>query len=102
MKKKPKSKLRQEARNRDCKVNYIGYCRNDTETTVLAHPNDKALFGVGVGMKPDDMFGAHCCSICHDIYDGRTTAELSDEEIKIGFYRGVFRTQNILLQEGKL
>lgn len=102
-------KLKNEARDRECQVRYPGICNGDRETVVLAHPNEKSVFGVGTGQKPDDIFGAHCCSACHDIYDQRHTIpndhpayRLNVWEIKIMFYQGIFRTQNILLEENKI
>jgi hypothetical protein len=50
------------------------------------------------------MFGAWGCSSCHDAVDGRTDVLVCDYEVvtREYFYEGVFRTQNILLGEGKL
>lgn len=90
--------LRKEAKGRECQVRIPGVCNGNSETVVLAHLNNKRLFGVGVGQKVPDIFGAWCCSACHDAYDGRS--RLGD--VTLFFIDGVFRTQNILLKEGKI
>lgn len=102
MAKKQKSKLRQEAEGRQCQVRYIGICNGDRKTVVLAHPNEKSVFGVGTGQKPNDIFGAHCCSACHDAYDGRVNHGMSRGNLLVEFYQGIFRTMSILLDEGKI
>lgn len=92
--------LRKEAKGRQCQIRIPGVCSGNSETVVLCHLNNKRLFGVGTGQKVPDIFGAWGCSACHDVVDGRrhSIAYLSEEL----FYEGVFRTQNILLKEGKL
>ncbi len=97
-----KVNLRNEARGRECQIRIPGICNHNPETVVLAHLNNKGLFGVGTGQKPHDMFGAHCCSACHDVVDGRTKTAQYVWEIEMADYEGVFRTQNILLKEGKI
>lgn len=101
--------LRKEAKGQQCCVRLPGICNGNNETVVLAHLNNKRLFGMGIGQKVPDMFGSRCCSACHDVIDGRTRPPLDEDgccytrdEIKIMFYEGVFRTQNILLKEGKI
>lgn len=80
-------------------------CPNNTETTVLAHYR---LAGTcGVGIKPNNLQGAWCCSYCHDAIDGRSRIWLCDEEISRGELRlmhseGVFRTIDRLIAEGIL
>lgn len=95
--------LRKEAQGRECQIRIPGICDGDNETTVLAHLNNKRLFGVGTGQKVPDIFGAHSCHSCHEVVDGRFNTDFhSAESIKEMFYEGVFRTQNILLKEGKI
>ncbi len=96
--------LRREARGQECCVRIPGVCNKDRETVVLAHLNNKRLFGVGVGQKVPDLFGSFCCSSCHDAVDGKRTGSplISPEYLKMLFYEGVFRTQKILLDEGKI
>ncbi len=92
--------LRKEARGRECQVRIGGICNGNNETVVLAHLNSKRLFGVGIGQKVPDMFGAWACSACHSAYDGLNPQ--MDPDIEGMFIEGVFRTQNILLQENKI
>ena len=94
--------LREEAKGRDCCVRIPGICNKNPETVVLAHLNNKRLFGVGVGQKVPDLFGAWACSACHDVIDGRVPTGWPDLQVLVWFYEGCFRTQNILLQEGKI
>lgn len=98
----PKINLRKEAKGRECTVRIPGVCNGNPETTVLAHLNNKGLFGVGTGQKVPDMFGAWACSACHDAIDFRRKTDMGNAELLIMFYEGVFRTQNQLLKEGKL
>ena len=84
-------------------VRIPGVCNGNPETTVLAHVNEKRLVGAGMGSKVPDIFGAWACSDCHDVLDGRhNTIEATGRAVKIFHYEGVFRTQNILLLEGKI
>ena len=99
--------LRKEARGRECQVRIPHECNGNSETVVLAHLNNKRLFGVGTGQKVPDIFGAWACSACHDIVDGRKKwsyldTYISPQDIREMHTDGVFRTQNILLSEGKL
>lgn len=92
--------LRKQARGRECQVRIAGVCNHNSETVVLAHYRMAGLNGVG--MKPDDMFGAWTCSSCHDAIDGRTKTEYTRDELRLAHCEGVMRTQAILQQEGKL
>ena len=97
--------LRKEARGRECQIRCPHICNKDNETVVLAHLNNKRQFGVGTGQKVPDIFGAWACSACHDIVDWRVIASETDmtaTDFEIMHMEGVFRTQNILLSEGKL
>jgi len=93
--------LRKAARGRDCQVRIPGVCNHNSETVVLAH-----LSGGGVGGKRHDILGAHACSDCHDVIDGRRSAvnlygePLSAEDIYIAQLEGVVRTQELLIKEG--
>lgn len=75
------TKIRKSARGKDCQIRIPGYCRFDRDTVVAAHLN-----GYGIGGKHSDLFTARCCSICHDILDGRN--------------RQMIRTQQQYLDEG--
>jgi hypothetical protein len=91
--------LRQEARGRPCQVRLPGICNGDEFSTVLAHLR---LAGVtGMAQKAPDLLGAWCCAACHNEVDGRTR-ELERDFVKLAFYDGMARTQNLLYREGKL
>lgn len=54
-----------------------------------------------MGTKKSDLFGAFCCSACHDVIDGRVKArEYTMDEIELMHREGVERTQSIWLNEG--
>lgn len=93
-------KLRDSARGQPCLVRIPGACNHNTETTVLAHPN-----GGGMGTKKSDLFGAFCCSTCHDYIDGRLPSHTyngldNNEIIEILHRRGIERTQQYWLDVG--
>lgn len=92
--------LRKEAKVRECQVRIVGVCNGNPETVVLAHYRMCGLNGVG--MKPNDIFGAWACSSCHDAVDGRVKTEYPRDELRLAHAEGVFRTQQILKNEGKL
>jgi len=91
--------LRDEARDRDCQVRLAGICNHNRSTVVLAHLR---LAGItGVGMKAPDQLGAWACSDCHAEADRRTC--MIDRDLALrSFYEGIFRTQAILIKEGKI
>ena len=93
--------LRKEAKGRECQIRMAGVCNFNPDTTVLCH-----LPGGGMGMKQHDLFGAWGCSSCHDVVDGRTETLNSQYysvcEITLWHYEGMKRTQEILLNEGKI
>ena len=88
------SKIRKSAKGEECQVRIEGVCNFNPETTVFAH-----LGGGGMGMKHKEIFGAYCCSSCHDEID-RRTSNLDVKWAKIYHYQGIFRTQEILLEKG--
>lgn len=106
----PKRNLRNEAEGRECQIRIPGVCNKNRSTVVLAHPNNKRLFGVGTGQKAPDVFGAWACSACHDLVDGRTGGGcyhngitwIDTEGVRFQFYEGCFRTMKILLDENKI
>lgn len=53
-----------------------------------------------MGAKSHDMFGAFGCHACHDAIDGRSSTPYPAPTLKRWFYEGVFRTQQIWLEEG--
>jgi hypothetical protein len=92
--------LREAARGKPCLVRVPGYCNFNPETTVLAHYR---MIGVsGIGMKSPDLFGAWCCSDCHDIVDFRKRTHFTRDETKLLLLEGVLRTQGELMKLGML
>lgn len=92
--------LRKAARGRPCQVRIPGHCDGGGETTVLAH---YSLHGLsGRGMKSPDAIGAWCCAGCHAAVDGHTKCEYPRDLLRLWLAEGVFRTQNVLMQEGAL
>lgn len=88
--------LRDSARGQPCLVRIPGVCNHNPATTVLAHIN-----GGGMGTKTSDLFGAFCCSSCHDLIDGRVKHRVFDrEEIDLMHRQGVQRTQQHWLDIG--
>lgn len=91
--------LRKEARGRECTVRIPGVCNGNSETVILAHLRMAGL--TGVGMKADDLFGAWCCSSCHDAIDRRNRT-VDAEYAHTLHLEGIIRTQAVLISEGKL
>ena len=92
------SKLTKAARGQGCTVQLFPYCNNNPETTVFAHAPSE---GKGMAIKSPDWWGADCCSACHDILDGRKQVnDISAEEIKDCFQRGIYRTLQRRIQQG--
>jgi len=91
--------LRKEARGRECQVR-LPCCNGDPETTVLAHYR---LIGIsGMGMKSPNEIAAFACSDCHDAIDRRRYLDYERDFVRLAHAEGVFRTQAILIKEGKL
>jgi hypothetical protein len=89
--------LRNEAKGRECMVR-LPCCNGDPATTVLAHY--RLLPYCGTGIKPDDfVFGAWCCSSCHDATD-RRNRDLDNDFVRLAHAEGVMRTQLALIKEG--
>ena len=88
-------KLRESARGRECQVRIHPFCNHDPTTVVLAHMN-----GGGMGMKKPNIHASFCCSGCHDVVDGRKNTSYTSGDLKRYFYEGIFRTQQIWLDEG--
>lgn len=93
------SKITKSAKGRNCTVRVIGICNHNAETTVYAHISG-VRFGHGMAQKVNDIFGAYCCSSCHDAIDGRTTTQYSRTALKLMHLEGVIETQAILIKEG--
>ena len=96
---KTSSSLRSQAKGRECQVR-LPCCNHNPDTVVLAHVR---LVGIsGLGFKSPDLFGAWACSDCHDAVDRRRHTQMDFAIVRIAHFEGMMRTQNILLQEGKL
>lgn len=89
--------LRKEVRGMDCLVRIPGVCNFNPETVVLAH-----LGGAGMGRKHHDLFGAACCSACHDAIDGRKGTRYTRDELKLMHLEGIVRTQQEWINRGLL
>lgn len=91
------SKTRKSAKGEECQIRIPGVCNFDAETTVLAHKN-----GAGIAIKSSDAHAAYTCSACHDVIDGRCNPKhgFTDDDIRLMFYDGIFRTQLILIEKG--
>lgn len=88
--------LRDSARGQPCLVRIPSVCNGDPSTVVLAHLN-----GGGMGTKHSDLFGAFCCSACHDVIDGRVKAKIyTMDEIELMHLEGMARTQQYWLDVG--
>ena len=92
-----KINYRKEARGRECQIRIPDTCNGNPETTVLCH-----LPGGGMGHKQNDLFGAWGCSSCHDAVDGRTIVKQPATLLSLWHHEAVIRTQEILIEEGKL
>lgn len=95
------SDLRKTAKGRACQVRIPGVCNGDPATVVLAHVRMAGL--TGYGQKAPDVLGAHCCSACHDVVDGRVrTVNWTRDDVLLMFMQGVMRTIGLLCREGLL
>jgi Protein of unknown function (DUF1364) len=86
--------LRHEAIGRECQIRLEGCL---SEPCCLCHWRQSGISGMGI--KAFDQIGAWGCASCHDIVDrtGRGSTE-----IQLDFAKAVFRTQAILIKEGKI
>jgi hypothetical protein len=50
-----------------------------------------------MALKNNDLFGAFCCSSCHDAIDGRIKTPFSRDELSLMHYEGMKRTQEYWL-----
>ena len=85
-----KHELREFAHDQECTANIEGRCNYDSATTILAHYRPGFF---GLAMKPNDILGAHLCSVCHDILDGRdTNHRLTPEDRDQIFQSAIIKT----------
>jgi hypothetical protein len=90
--------LREYARGKPCMVRLLGVCNHDLATSVLAHERVSGISGAGI--KAPDIFGAWCCSKCHDVLDGRVQSDLTYEQRRLSLSDGVRGTQYCLWNAG--
>lgn len=77
-----------------------GFCRGDTESTVLCHVR---MIGIsGMGLKAPDVLGAHGCAECHAVVDGQRKSEYTKDQRRLMLLEGMVRTQYWLISEGYL
>ena len=86
--------LRKEARDRPCMVNVPNVCQGGTETTVLHH--------VRRNNPKIDQLGAWSCWKCHDWLHHQWVHTHTKEKRDLWELDAMFRTQRVLIQEGKL
>lgn len=86
--------LRREAIGRECQIRLDG-CQGGP--CCLCHWRQTGISGMG--MKSPDLIGAWGCASCHDKVD---RAGRGDLQTQLDFARAVFRTQAILIAEGKV
>ena len=91
------TRLRGEARGRQCTIGIPGVCNGDPGTVVLCH-----LSGGGMGIKHHDIHGAWGCSACHDVVDGRQKSDYPRELLKLWLLEAMVRTQQQLMDEEKI
>lgn len=95
------SKITESARGEECQVRIIGVCNHDSETVVLAHPNQYGA-GKGRGLKALDALGAYCCYACHMVLDGQALRPegMRKSDVDLAFHEGHQRTFVKLVEKG--
>lgn len=82
------------ARGMECQIRLVDICNRDNETTVPCHLRQAGL--TGLGYIAESIFVAWGCSACHAYVDSHP----GDVSIQNDFMRGIFRTQQCLLDDG--
>jgi hypothetical protein len=82
------------ARGMECQIRLVGICNFNNETTVPCHLRQAGL--TGLGYIAESIFVAWGCSACH----AHCTANPADLAVQNDFMRGIFRTQQCLLDDG--
>jgi hypothetical protein len=82
------------ARGMECQIRLVGICNFDNETTVPCHLRQAGL--TGLCYIAESIFVAWGCSACHAYVDSHP----GDVAIQNDFMRGIFRTQQHLLDDG--
>lgn len=80
-----------------CKLNIVGVCTGDAETTIAAHIRDETFGGA---RKADDTSVVDSCAACHDAFDARGRAPMSELEWLRYALRGLQRTIRSRVQRG--
>lgn len=94
-------KIRDAAKGEHCTLAIPGTCNGNPETVVACHLPPRGE--TGMSRKGDDHFVAFGCDACHADMDGRTGALKRFGEDWLYFaYRGVYRTQQRLIENGVL
>lgn len=87
--------LRKSAKGQKCTLRLAGVCCDDSrhETTVLCH---LAVGAKGIGMKSPDYMAVFGCHACHNVIDGRASAEFTGKDL----LRAYAETLDIWLKSG--
>lgn len=85
------------SRGQPCKLNIVGVCTGDAETTIAAHIRDETFGGA---QKADDTSIVDSCFACHDAFDARGRAPMSEVEWLRYALRGLQRTIRDRVQRG--
>ncbi len=91
------SKLRRAAQGKPCQLRIPLVCDGggSSGTTVLAHIRRGNV--AGMGQKPNDLIGIHCCGPCHSRLDGRGGLESVPDEYILD---ALVRTLDAVVREG--
>jgi hypothetical protein len=93
-----KVNYRKEAEGRPCMIREPGICNYRDDTTVLCHLN-----GAGMALKHNDLHASWGCSDCHSWADGGyVITGHSKMYVEHALMCGMVRTQQVLIEEGKL
>lgn len=88
-------KYTKAARGQECLVRLPGICNRDPATVVFAHLRMSPYSGTAY--KTGNIFGAFCCSACHDEID-RRTRKLESDFVRMAHFEGIVRTQHKLIE----
>ena len=88
--------ITESARNQKCTVRLPGICNYNPDTTIFAHISG-LRHGHGVGQKT--IFGAYCCSSCHDCVDFRARSALTKDYLRAAHLDGAIETLCIILRD---
>lgn len=90
-------KYTKSARGQECQIR-SPFCNHNNETVVFCHLNT-----AGMGQKTHNIHGSYGCSKCHDFVDGRLAdTRYNYDQREFCHYRGVIKTQNLMIKNGIL